>query len=37
MCDNYGRLFSGSPIYNKYRQLLETSNTPEIDVLAAVH
>ena len=32
MCDNYSRLFPGSPISKKYRQPLETGNHPKLDV-----
>ena len=34
MCDNYSRLFPGSPIQKKYWQPLETGDHPELDVTA---
>ena len=34
MCDNYSRLFPGSPIQKKYWQPLETGDHPEFDVTA---
>ena len=34
MCDNYSRLFPGSPISKKYWQPLETGDHPKLDVSA---
>ena len=34
MCDNYNRLFPGSPISKRHRQPLKTNDHPELDVSA---